>query len=112
LDDCEKFQANLQSELVEHSSKLRELAAIAEDLFELCSSVHRSSDAQENAFKAISERLKHWRMDEKKETESTPDKGDLPLIEEWSKQGRPKPVGPLSDEDRKSRQNENIFIDR
>jgi len=59
LDDCEKFEASLQSELVKHSASIQALSAIARDLFVLCSGVQRTSDAQENAFKAISERLKH-----------------------------------------------------
>jgi hypothetical protein len=57
-----QFDSELSSQLtqiVALERKVANLTAITQDLFVLCSSVQRFSDAQENAFKAITERLKH-----------------------------------------------------
>jgi hypothetical protein len=45
------------TQLVNLERKVADLAAIAQDLFVLCSSIQQTSEVQEDAFKAISERL-------------------------------------------------------
>jgi hypothetical protein len=59
VDQHDKELSSQLTQLVALERKVADLIAIAQDLFVLCSSVQRFSDAQEKAFKAVSERLKH-----------------------------------------------------
>jgi hypothetical protein len=57
VEQHDRELSSLQTQLVGLEHKVADLAAIAQDLLVLCSSIQRTSEAQENAFKAISERL-------------------------------------------------------
>lgn len=46
------------TQIVALERKVADLTTIAQALFALCSSIQRTSDAQENAFKSLEERLK------------------------------------------------------